>query len=526
MLVELAVRDLGVVSSLRVDLGPGMCAVTGETGAGKTLIVEAIGLLLGGRADAARVRPGATEAVVEGRFVVGDDETVLRRVVPAKGRSRCYVDGNLATLAELGEAGHGLVEIHGQHAQQVLLRPKAQRDALDRFGRIDVDPYRAARAAVRDLAAELEALGGDERERARELDLVRFQVAEIDAAGLSDPDELDALEQREELLAGATEARADGTVAAGLLGTDDGASDLIARAIAQLSSHPVFEPVSARLRSLAVEAGDCAAELRALTDTLQDDPEQLAGVRARRQSLLELRRKYGDTIDEIIRFADEGRARVEELEGRDARAAALEGQLAAARERLAKEAEALAVARRDAAPGLAAAVLACLEEVGLAHARFEVQVDGPDGGDVQFLLAANKGMEPAPLNKVASGGELSRVMLAVHRVLSAGPPTMIFDEVDAGIGGVTAAAVGASLARLATERQVLVVTHLAQVAACADVQLSVRKDSDDTMTTSTATVLDEEERVVELARMLSGQPDSEAAHRHARDLLVSSRGAA
>jgi len=526
MLVELAVRDLGVVSSLRVDLGPGMCAVTGETGAGKTLIVEAIGLLLGARSDAGRVRPGAAEAVVEGRFVDGDRETVLRRVVPAKGRSRCYVDGNLATLAELTAAGAGLVEIHGQHAQQVLLRPRAQRDALDRFGRIDTEPYRAARTGVRELAAELEALGGDERERARELDLVRFQVAEIDAAALDDPDELDVLAQREELLAGATEARAHGTAAAGLLGTDDGAADLVARAIARLSDHPVFEPIVTRLRSLAVEVGDCAAELRALTDGLQDDPEQLAAVRARRQSLLELRRKYGDTIAEIVAYGDEARARVEELEGRDARAAALEHELAAAQERLRKEAEALAVARSDAAPQLAAAVLACLEEVGLAHARFEVRVDGDDGGDVQFLLAANKGMEPAPLAKVASGGELSRVMLGVHRVLSAGPATMVFDEVDAGIGGVTAAAVGASLARLAEERQVLVVTHLPQVAACADVQLSVRKDSDDTMTTSTATVLDEDERVVELARMLSGQPDSEAAHRHARELLVSSRGAA
>ncbi len=522
MLVELAVRDLGVVSALRVDLAAGMCAVTGETGAGKTLIIEAIGLLLGARSDAARVRPGADAAVVEGRFVDGDDETVLRRVVPAQGRSRCYVDGQLATLTELAERGGAFVEIHGQHAQQALLRPKAQRDALDRFGGVDTGPYLEARRQLRAIEDEIEALGGDDRARARELDLVRFQVAEIDGADLTDPDELAVLAEREDLLADATRSREVGAAAGELLGADDGATDLVARAAALIADHRAFAPVSERLVAVAAELGDCAAEVRSLTDGVSEDPEQLDEVRRRRQSLLELRRKYGDTIADVIAFGEEARGRLEELEGRDARAAALESELAAAVDRLDAEAAALAAARAAAAPGLAAAVEERLADVGLPSATFDVEVGGVDGSEVQFTLAANRGMEAASLTKVASGGELSRVMLAIHQVLSAGPPTMVFDEVDAGIGGVTAAAVGASLARLARERQVLVVTHLPQVAACADLQVSVRKDSDDRMTTSTVTVLDTEERVVELARMLSGSPDSEAAHEHARELLTAS----
>ena len=515
MLTELRVRDLGVIAELALVLGPGMTAVTGETGAGKTLVVTAIELLVGGQADPGMVRPGATEAVVEGRFVVGDDEVVLRRVVPASGRSRGYVDGHLATLAELGERGASLVDLHGQHDHQSLLTPAVQRRALDRFGGIDLEPLRTARKELAGIEERLAALGGDERERAREIDLLRFQVDELAAAALTDGDEDERLRDEAEVLADATGHREAAEVAVEALTGEGSAADAVAVALAALDGRSPFAEAAARLHGVAAELADVAADVRHRGEVIEGDPERQAEVGARRQLLQELRRKYGESLAEVIEWRDAAEQRLAELEGRDVVAAALDAERSAARVELARLEGEVAAARAVAAGPLGEAVEAQLPDLALPKARLEVEVTGAAGHDVVFRFAANPGMGLQPLAKVASGGELARAMLALRLVLTEGPPVLVFDEVDAGIGGAAALAVGRSLAAIADDHQVLVVTHLAQVAAWADAHVVVDKQVEGDTTLTTVDRVDGDERTTELARMLSGTPDSATARDHA-----------
>jgi DNA repair protein RecN (Recombination protein N) len=539
VLVELAVRDLGVIAELRLVLGTGMTAVTGETGAGKTMVVDAIELLVGGRADPLLVRTGAEEAWVEGRFVrpgaTGDEaEVVVARAIPRSGRSRAYLDGRLATAGELAELGAALVDLHGQHAHQSLLHTGAQRAALDRFGDVDLAPLAEARRAVQAIVDELATMGGDERARARELDLVRYQVAEIEGAALSGPDEDEALEVEEDALADATAHREAAALALAALSGDGetgaaegavSAADAVGAAVAAVAGRAPFRAAEGRLRAVAAEVTDVAGELRAAGEAIDEDPERLDRVRERRQLLRDLRRKYGETVGEVIAEGDRLAARLAQLEDHDRRAAELDDQLALARKAEAAAAAVVAEARRAAAAPLAARIQANLVELAMPKAEVAVSVGGDDPGDeVEILLAANPGTPPLPLAKVASGGELARTMLALRLVLTDAPPTLVFDEVDAGIGGSAALAVGRSLARLATQHQVLVVTHLPQVAAYADGQVRVAKQSDDAATVSHASLLDRGERVIELSRMLSGQPDSDAARTHAAELLATAAG--
>jgi DNA repair protein RecN (Recombination protein N) len=520
VLVELAVRDLGVIADLSLVLGPGMTALTGETGAGKTLLVTAIELLVGGRADASVVRPGAEEARVDGRFVDrAGTEVVLSRVVPADGRSRAYVDGRVAPVAALTEHGAALVDLHGQHAHQSLLSVTTQRAALDAFGGVDLGPLREARGRLAEIDAALAALGGDERARAREIDLLRYQVAELEAARLQGEDEDDALAREEAVLADAAAHREAASLAHAALTEDDA----VGRAIAALADRSPFTDIERRLRAVAAEISEAAADVRSAGEVIDEDPARLDALRERRQLLRDLRRKYGETLSDVIAFAEEAGARLAELESHDARAAALDAERVAGLAAERRAAAVVAKARRKAAPALAAAVQERLVTLAMPKARIDVVVEGDDpGDDVRFLLAANAGEPAAPLSKVASGGELARTMLALRLALGGdtGVPTLVFDEVDAGIGGEAALAVGRSLSALAASSQVLVVTHLPQVAAFADAQVAVAKDEVEGRTIASARKLDDAGRVIELSRMLSGQPDSAAARGHAEELLA------
>ena len=527
MLVELAVENLGVIESARLAFGSGMTVLTGETGAGKTMVVEAINLLLGERPDPSRVRPGATEAVVEGLFAVGDEEWVLRRVVPAEGRSRAYVSGELSTAARLAELGAALLEVHGQHAQQALTQPRTQRDALDRFAGADRSALVEARAEVAAIHRRLGELGGDDRTRAREIDLLQFQVDEIDAVQPS-ADEDERLRAEEELLAGALAHRSAAEFAVTVLADDGGAGDQVARAVARLEDRGPFEAVSSRLVDLAAELSDCASELRTLGESIEPDEERLAAIGERRQQLTELRRKYGESIEDVIAYRAEVGERLAELSAHDETRARLAEELAEAERRVLERGAELGARRRAAAPGLAAAVMSHLGDLALPGAVMEVVVEDTDelpgaGEAVEFRFATYAGGVPGSVSKVASGGELSRVMLSLRLVLSEGPPTMVFDEVDAGIGGSAAIAVGRALSDLAADRQVFVVTHLAQVAAFADAQVRVAKSTSADAVTTTLGQLDDDERVIELSRMLSGSPESGSAREHARELLDSAR---
>jgi DNA repair protein RecN (Recombination protein N) len=523
MLAELHVRDLGVIVDLHLLLGPGMTALTGETGAGKTLVVEAIELLVGGRADAVLVRPGAEEARVEGRFVSadGEAETVLARAVPRTGRSRAYVDGRLATAAELADLGKALVDLHGQHAHQSLLSPKAQRGALDQFAGVDLSALHAARDRVRVLDEALAALGGDARARAREVDLLRFQVSELAAAGLGDPDEDLVLEAEEDALADATAHREAAAAAYDALLGDRGALDAVGAAVEAIAGRRPFAEVEGRLRSAQAELAEASADLRQAGDAIVDEPERLDQVRARRRLLRDLCQKYGETLGEVMAFEAEAGTRLAELESHGVRVEALEGERQVAEAAVGKAAATVAATRRRAAPRLAADVEAHLRRLAMPGARLEVAVSGPGAADdVEFRLAANRGASPLPLAKVASGGELARAMLAARLVLTDAPPTLVFDEVDAGVGGEAALAVGQALAELAAGHQVLVVTHLPQVAACADHQVVVAKDDRGGQTVASARAVTGPDRVVELSRMLSGQPGSGTARHHAEELLA------
>jgi DNA repair protein RecN (Recombination protein N) len=375
---------------------------------------------------------------------------------------------------------------------------------------------------VRALTAERDTLGGDAQERAREADLLRYQLEEIAAAGITDPGEDARLEVEEERLAAAGALREAAAVALESLSEAPAGSalDRLAEVATALAGRDPLAGLAARVRAAMAELSDLGSELRSVVETWEDDPRRLEEVRARRQLLHELQRKYGSTLEEVVAFADRVAGQLAEAESRERRSAAVDTELAAAREVLATAQATVAAARRAAAPVLADEIQSTLRTLAMPSARFEVSVAG-DGSadDVTFLLGANPGEPLAPLARVASGGELARTMLAVRLALTDDPGVLVFDEVDAGIGGTAGTAVGAALAALGRRTQVLVVTHLAQVAAQADHHLVVRKAESGGRTRSEVTPLAGEARVVEVSRMLSGSPDSQSARAHARELL-------
>jgi DNA repair protein RecN (Recombination protein N) len=537
VLIELRVRDLGLIEDAYLSLGAGMTALTGETGAGKTLLVEALELLVGGRADPVLVRAGAPEAVVEGRFsapqaddvsadnsnedVFQDDETTLARSLPASGRSRAWVDGRMATAAALSETGSQLVDLHGQHAHQSLLDSSSQRAALDAFAGVDLGPVLSARARLRNIAAEITRLGGNERERAREKDLLIHQTTEIASAGIAGPDEDQKLLEEENRLSDASALRQAASHAlTGFDAESSGVLDSLGRAVSELEGRDALDDMRKRALGLQADAADLASDLRRVVETWEDDPDRLVAVSARRARLADLRRKYGDTLEEVITYGYDAERRLSDIESNAERVAELGVQEAEAKADLESAEAHVGDVRRKAAPKLAKAVVAHLHQLAMPAARIEVAV-GPEslGDEVTFLLAANPGEPGQPLQKVASGGELARTMLALRLVVSGGRPTLIFDEVDAGIGGAAADTVGRALSHLAESHQVLVVTHLPQVAAFAEHHLVVEKEVTGGRTRATVRALDDKERVVELARMLSGRPASTSARRHAKELL-------
>ena len=528
MLIELHVRDLGVIDDITVSFAPGMTALTGETGAGKTLLVGALSLLLGARADPTLVRSGAGEALVEGRFsdIDGGDEVTLARTVAREGRSKAWVDGRMVPVGALAEATSGLLELHGQHQHRTLIEAGAQRQALDSFGSIDTGPMMAARSRLAGLLLEAAGLGGDVHQRAREVEMLAFQVDEIEAAAITEVAEEHELEIEEDRLA---EASAHRVVAAAALdaltGGDAGAEetsavDRMAEASGALAGRIPLDGLDQRVRGIMADIVDVADELRTVVETWEDDPARLEEVRGRRQLFYELKRKYGPTLDDVRRWAERGRTRLAAMAAEDLRALALDGEITRARADVAGEESAVARLRRATAPLLASEIETTLHGLAMPSARFAIKVGGDGSGDdITFELAANPGEPPQPLARTASGGELSRTMLAVRLALTDAPGVLVFDEVDAGVGGQAAIAVGTALAGLGRNAQVLVVTHLAQVAAQADNQVEVHKVEAEGRTRSEVTTLDPDGRIVEISRMLSGSPDSEAAHLHARELL-------
>ncbi|MCM2580595.1 DNA repair protein RecN [Streptomyces meridianus] len=569
------IRSLGVIEDAVVELSPGFTAVTGETGAGKTMVVTSLGLLLGGRADPALVRIGSKSAVVEGRIAVPadapaaaraaeagaelDEGTLLvSRTVSAEGRSRAHLGGRSVPVGLLAELADDLVAVHGQTDQQGLLRPARQRQALDRYAGdavgVPLEKYVAAHRRLRTIAAELEELTTRARDRAQEADLLRFGLEEI-AAAEPQPGEDEALAAEAERLGHAESLASAATAAhAALAGNPEDleaidAAALVAgahRALEAVRSHdPALAALADRIGEVGILLSDAAGELAGYADDLDADPLRLAAVEERRAVLTQLTRKYGEDLSAVLAWAESSAARLTELDGDDDRIGELTAEHTALCAELSQLAQTLTDARTEAAQRFAGAVTAELAELAMPHARVSIDIrhtDDPDGievadrtvafgptgaDEVELLLAPHPGAQPRPIAKGASGGELSRVMLAVEVVFAGSDPvpTYLFDEVDAGVGGKAAVEVGRRLARLATSAQVVVVTHLPQVAAFADRHLVVEKTNDGTVTRSGVQAMEGEDRIRELSRMLAGQEDSQLARAHAEELLEAARSA-
>jgi len=580
MIEEIRISSLGVIESSTLELGPGLTVITGETGAGKTMVVTALGLLLGGRADSGAVRAGSKQARVEGVVdasrvdglvaavedaggEVEDDRVVLARNVSAEGRSRAYVGGAGVPVTTLAELAEPLVAVHGQSDQHRLLKPRTQRQALDRFGADSVAPllerYRALHADLVATERELADVTASARERAREADLLRFGVGEVEAVA-PQPGEDQELAAEEARLGHADTLRTAAEQAREALSSEQGQPDALAAVAAArgllegVREHdPEAGELADRVAEITYLLSDVAADVASYSARIETDPARLAAVSERRSALTALTRKYGDTIDEVLAWAEESSRRLLDLDSTDERIQQLSAESTRLRGELAAVAADLSAARSAAAERLAAAVTEELTLLAMPHAALTVTVtqrdapapadpDRPDPDvllvgdrwlrfgrsgvdDVELLLAANTGSEPRPLGKGASGGELSRVMLAVEVCLAGTSPvpTFVFDEVDAGVGGAAAVEIGRRLAELARSAQVLVVTHLPQVAAYADRHVVVEKASDGSITSSGLTLLDDEGRERELSRMLAGLAESDTALAHARELLEVAR---
>jgi DNA repair protein RecN (Recombination protein N) len=558
---HLRLSSLGVIDSAELELSDGFSVITGETGAGKTMVVTALGLLRGDRADLGLVRRGADQARVEASIGVppgaraaaaveeaggriDDDVVILGRVLSAQGRSRALAGGATVPAALLAEVTDELVAVHGQSDQHRLLRAAEQRGALDRFAG---EPFAEAAAAYapayarwRAVERTLEELRTHAQERARELDVLQFGLDEINAVE-PQPGEDERLKVEESRLAHSESlARAADHAHRALVGDVDvtAARTQVADASAALreaAGHdPELDALGERVLELGILLDDVGAELAAYTAGVELDPERLADLQDRRAALAGLQRKYGPTLDDVLAWAEKSAARLGELGHDDESVAALEAEQAALVPEVRRLAAEMSTIRSDAATRLSALVDEEIAQLSMPSARLEVQVTtradaapGPHGvDDVELLFAANSGTGMRPLHKGASGGELSRLMLALEVVLAdrTTVPTLVFDEVDAGIGGKAAVEVGRRLARLAEHAQVIAVTHLPQVAAFADHHFVVSKDDDGTVTSSSVIRLDDHSRVDELARMLAGQEDSATAQAHARELLDLARG--
>lgn len=565
VLTALRIKDFAIIDELEASFGPGLTVLTGETGAGKSIIIEALSVVLGGRASAEMVRTGADQAVVEAAFDASaspalsetlesldlpvDPETILvRRTIAAGGRSRVSVNGAMATVTALQQIGERLVDIHGQHEHQLLLRPDAHLELLDTYGALAaLRAQVAGRVAEREaLRAELESLTLGERERAQRQDLLAYQLKEIEAAGLAGGEDEELARERERLIHAETLAAAAHEGAERLYAADGAVTEQMQAVLVRLEEaariDPKLERAASELREALHGLQETARGLEAYAARVEFDPQRLEAVGDRLELIRDLKRKYGSTVEEILAHSEACAGELEGLEGSEERIPKLTEQLERLEAALGEQALELSARRRRASGKLEEAVVAQLRALHMEAVRFEVafshapdpegfcRIDGepvevgPAGLDrLEFLFSPNPGEALKPLAKIASGGELSRFMLAVKQILARadGIPVLVFDEVDSGIGGRVAATVGEKLKALAAERQVFCITHLPQIAQLADNHLRVTKVIERGRARTAVEALGADERVEELARMTAGAEVTEAARRHAQEMVGS-----
>jgi DNA repair protein RecN (Recombination protein N) len=558
MLHELRIENLLLIERAELRFADGLNAITGETGAGKTVLAHSLDLLMGGKARPQIVRPGADEAYVEGVFALppglfadrelaelaermpdGADEIVLGRRIGASGRTSAFVQGRSASASDLRALGSRLLAFYGQHEHRRLVLSSAQLEILDGFAGAEHlerrSRYREAHAEVGMLSRELAAVREREGARERDLDLLRFELAEIEEAA-PDPDEEDELAaERDRLRHSERLHTAAATALAAIAGAEDdggGARGAIGAAEVELAAvnsiDQGLDAVAEQVRAVTVELDDAASALRGYADGIEADPERLEQLEERLMALNRLKRKHGGSTEAVLAHAERCRAEIEQLENAEGHAADLEARVAAASKRRAGIGAELAQARAKAATQLERRVAAELGALAMDGASVEVKLEphpdgfGPHGSEtVEFLVATNPGIPASPLRDAASGGELSRIMLALTGLgAGGGAGTVVFDEIDAGIGGNTAKAVGEKLRALGTERQLICITHLPQVASLAGTHFRIVKEAGRGAARATVERVDGEELVAEIVRMLGGERDDEVASRHARELLA------
>jgi DNA repair protein RecN (Recombination protein N) len=550
VLTELRIRNFAIIESLTLPLAPGFNVLTGETGAGKSIIVGALGLLLGERASSELVRTGADRAVVEGVFDVADkpeiarilDErgieleegrVVLRREVATAGRTRAWINDTTTTAAALAEIGRGLVNLHGQHEAQTLLDEESQRRILDAFGGSTEQAAKVAAShrALAEITREIETLSSRRADAERRADYLRHVVHEIDEARLREGEDA-TLEDEARRLENADELR---SAAAGMVAAIEGSDEAVLHALAHvqrtLAHVQKIDPSTAHLQELFDGAfyslEELARQLSAYEESIDLDPARLVEVQRRRELLFRLTKKYGPTIADALRVAREAREELSLVDGAGFDLKALEARREEARSRLADEARRLTALRTAAAEHLSRAVDEVLPDLGMPEGQLTVTLRPRDmiqpigAENVEYRVTLNKGHDARPLAKVASGGELSRVMLALKTILARldRVPTLVFDEVDAGIGGRVGLQVGDTLRRVAQHHQVFAITHLPQIAARAHHHIVVTKGAREGVTAADVSVVDANDRVSEIARMLGGDDDSDLSLAHARELL-------
>ena len=552
MLTELRIRNFAIIESVTLPLSGGFNVLSGETGAGKSIIVGALGFLLGERGSSDMIRSGADKATVEGVFEPGESDTiasiidergieadegmvVLKREISGTGRGRAWVNGSPVTATVLGEIGRALVNLHGQHEAQTLLDSESQRQILDEFGgaRAQADSVRAAHAELTRLRREIAHLTSRRSDAEKRTDYLRHVAKEIEQAKLSAGEDV-RLEDEARVLENADELRTlDEGMSALLSGDDEGVLDRLAAVNRSLGSVQRVDPSGAKMQEL-FDAGFYALEelARAVDDYARSvdlDPDRLEEVRRRRDVIYTLVKKYGPTLDDVIEMGRKSRSELDLVDSGSFDLAELEERESTASETLTREARKISSLRGAAARKLAKAVDAILPDLGMNGGRFTATLidraapDENGAEEIEFRVALNVGHEARPLARVASGGELSRVMLAVKTILARADavPTLVFDEVDAGIGGKVGLQVGDTLRRVAAHHQVFAISHLPQIAARAHNHIVVAKAARGGVTTADISVLDGSTRVVEIARMLGGDPESKVSRAHAKELLES-----
>jgi DNA repair protein RecN (Recombination protein N) len=578
MLIELAISDFAIIDELRIPFEPGLNVLTGETGAGKSIIIDALGAVLGERAGSDVVRSGSKAAHVEATFdvsnvmhrpdvasvldelgvVAEDGVLILAREIGRGGRSAARINGRAATASSLSRIGGFLVDVHGQSDHLSLLKAAEHLEVLDRFADLGSarEEFAVEVRRLREVRSRIEAVTSGARERAQRLDLLEFQVREIDEAALR-PGEDEELEAERNVLANAERLMTDAATAYALLSgeTDEVGTETVQAALpalrkagAQLAEiaalDPAMQPVAARTEEMVYLLEDIASEARSYRDGIEADPARLEAVEERLDLIKRLKRKYGATVDEIIGFSEQASRELETLVGGDEDLESLRDEEASLLERIGEAASGLSRRRQEAADCLARATEAAIAELNMGRSRFAVSIAqspsaagvpfiGPDGSTrtvafdetgvdrVEFLLAPNAGEALKPLARVASGGEMARLMLALKSILSAADatPTLVFDEVDVGVGGRSGHVVGEKLWGLAANHQVLVITHLAQIAAFASAHFRIAKREHDGRVVSRVHQIADAERIDELAAMLDGEPVTDPARANARQML-------